>query len=368
MSKKLLSVVLALALVCSVFAVASFAIGGYGFESEEDLAEFGYAQTWALDEPVDNGNGTYSVNVRLTANYTVGPIEFSFVKNVSAGSLRLTGAQKGSAIPANWNAAVSYSDATNKVIITARPTEDAISGIVNPNNAVVAVLTFTASDDVAATLAINVDDAYTKTNPAGTLIAARMSDGNVVTGTAICGQTVNATNTVTIGAAASTPPTLAVVDGTIGVIDTSRTDLDAEGEGTVCDGYLYGFDLEGNADVSELFMVVGDGTMNVVENSEGLVNTTGTMVQVVDLDGIVVAEYVLIVFGDVNGDALIDGTDASVIELHEAWEQRVFTYQEFAGDVNVDGITDGTDASICELHDAWEERIDVATVIAALGF
>jgi hypothetical protein len=38
MSKKLLSVVLALALVFSCFAVSAFAIGGLGYENDDDAA------------------------------------------------------------------------------------------------------------------------------------------------------------------------------------------------------------------------------------------------------------------------------------------------------------------------------------------
>ncbi len=369
MSKKLLSVVLALALVFSVFAIATSAIGGYGFESEEDLEEFGYAQTWALDEPVANGN-TYTVNVRLTANYSVGPIEFAVKKVVSAGTLTLTSAEKGSAIPDNWLASVTCNDATGKVVITPYPTDDAIAGIDNPNNAIVAVLTYTASADAAATLAIDVDNAYTKENPAGTLIAARMSDKNVVTGTAICGQLVNATNTVTIGSAATTPPTLVAIDGTLGVVDTSRTELDAN-EGTSCDGYVYGYDPENNFDVSEIVEVVGDGTMNVVDNENGITTGTGAMIQVLDLDSNVVAEYVLIIFGDVNLDGFVDSNDASNIELHENFELgdagELPTYLQFAADVNLDGFADSNDASNIELHENFElgdsGQLDIAGIV-----
>lgn len=375
MSKKLLSVVLALALVLSCFAVGASAVGGLGYEDEEDAAL--YTQTWALDEPVDNGDGTYTVNVRLTANYSVGPIEFTLAKTVNSGSLTLTKAVAGSAIPANWYALVSMNASKDKVTINPDPVEDAVAGIDNPSEAIIAVLTYTASSDVAATLAVNVADAKSQTNPGGTVIAARMSDSNVVTGTPIVGQTVNATNTVTIGgAAATTPPELVAIDGTLGVVDTSRTDLDADNEGTTCDGYLLGFDPDNNGSIEELFEVVGDGTMNIIASSEGSEAATGTMVQVLDLDDNVVAEYVVIVFGDANGDGFADTTDASILEEHDSWVYgeygRLFTYQDFACDVNVDGAADTTDSSIIEEHDGWvygdTGRIDVATVLAALGF
>lgn len=380
MSKKLLSLVVALAMVCSVFALSAFAVGGYGFESEEDVAAGTYQQTWALDEAVDNGDGTYSVNVRLTANYSVGPIEFTLVKTVSAGSLTLTNAVAGAAIPANWYASVSFNAEKDKVMITPYPVDEGAAGTDLTEGGVVAVLTYTASSDVVATLAVNVDDAYTQSNPAGTLIAARMSDENVVTGTAICGQVVNATNTINIGAA-STPPTLVAIDGTLGVVDTSRTmmdewDNDGDGDYQEVDGYLFGFDPDANSSLEELFAVEGDGTMSIVATDAGSEAATGTLVQVLDSGNNVVATYVNIVFGDVNGDGAADTTDASYVELHDAWmlepNGRLWSYQEVAGDVNVDGSCDTTDASYVELHDAWIldplGRIDVAGNIAALGF
>ena len=365
MSKKLLSVILALALALSCFAVSAFALGDIGYEGDEDAAY--YTQAWALGEPEVDGDGNYVVDVTLDANYYVGPIQFKVIKTVSTGSLTLVDAYEGDDIPSAWNADVSFDDKTGEVAVIPAPTMDA-DALNCEGGKVIATLVYEASADVAATLVIDIADAKNASNPDGTLIAARMSDGNVVRSTALTGQTVSdKTNTVSIGAAVSNPPKLVVVDGTIGVIDTSRTDLDADA-GTSCDGYLLGIDIDVNGSVSELFEVVGDGTMNVIANDQGCDYTTGAMVQVLDLDGNVVAEYVVIVFGDVNGDCAIDPTDASIIELHDGWEERVPTYQEFAGDVNADFATDPTDASVIELHDGWEERMDLATILAGFGF
>ena len=60
-TRKLLSVVVALMMVVSMFAMTANAANYY--ESEEDAAT--YTQTWALSEPVDNGDGTYTVDVSL---------------------------------------------------------------------------------------------------------------------------------------------------------------------------------------------------------------------------------------------------------------------------------------------------------------
>lgn len=369
MSKKLLSVVLALALALSCFAVSAFALGSIGYESEEDAAY--YTQAWAL-ESSNNGN-TYTVDVVLTANYKVGPIQFKVLKTVTAGSIALTGADTGADIPDDWYADVSFDDATGEVAVIPNPEEDGVNALDATDGVVVATLTYTVSDDAAGKLVIDVADVKSEANPGGTLIAARMSDGNVVTGTAITGQTVDAdTNAITIGAAA-TPPTLVAIDGTIGVVDTSRTDLNADGDQVT--GYIYGVEPENGETIDAVFEVVGDGTMNIVANDEGSDCGTGTIVEVLDLDGNVVESYVLIIFGDVTGDGAIYEEDGTNILLHDAWSYGDTGRFEspvilFAGDVTCDGEIYEEDGTNVLLHDAWSYgdggRLLQADVIAML--
>lgn len=368
MSKKILSIVLALALALSCFAVSAFAAGSIAYESDEDAAL--YNQAWAL-ESTNSGN-VYTVKVLLTADYDVGPIQFKVLKTVSNGTITLTNAVAGDAIPAEWNADVSFSDTTGKVAVIPNPEETAAYGIANPTAACVAELTYTVSDGAAGSLVIDVADAKNAAKPNGTLIAARMDDKNVVTSTAYTGQTVSQdTNTVTIGSA-SVAPKLAVIDGTIGVIDTSRTAIDDDDSSMEpieggCTGYIYGVEPEDGQTVADVFEVIGDGTMNVIgtDNGEG----TGSMVQVLDLDGNVVAEYVLIIFGDVTGDGQITTDDSGAVELHDAyvygynfdtWEPdanypngRMLPYQIFAADLNGDTEATTDDSGAIELHDAY---------------
>ncbi len=372
MSKKILSVVIALSLVFGCFAVVSNAAASFGFED----ADATYTQTWELSEPTDNGDGTWTVNVLLTANYSVGPIQFQ-VNNTNNTGAVLTNAVAGSAIPSNWNARVTKSNTSGKVVITPNPTDDAVYGINNPSAAVVAVLTYTVAD--GATAQINIVNApKTELTPGGTLIAARLSDTNIVTGTPIVGQTVaSAGSTRNLGAVASVPPELVVIDGAVGAVDTSHTDIDADVEGTTCDGYIY-IDAEDNGDtIDSVYEVVGDGELVIVANNQGVENGTGAMAQVVDLDGNVVAEYILIVFGDVNGDGIADVLDAAEIEMHASYmlndeTGRLLTYQAFAGDTNCDTEADVLDAAEIEMHAAYmlndeTGRFIFSEILANLG-
>lgn len=358
MSKKLLSVFVALMMVVSMFAIVANAAG---YEDDETAAE--YTQDWALSEPVDNGDGTWTVDVLLTTNYGTGPIQF-VLTNTDTSVAAIKSVTLGDAIPESYNATVSVSKAKGKVMIIA---DTAGTGTIAAEeiDGVIATVVYNYAGEGSAEIAID-DNAKSATNVAGTLIAARMSDGDLVTGDPITGQTVTVGDSVIIGGAAGEAPTLAVIDGTIGVIDTTRQDMycDESEAGTgdaTFTGYIYGVEPEYAEDVNSVFEVVGDGEIEIIANEAGSEAGTGTIVNVLDLDGNVVESYVLVIFGDVNGDGMIDAVDAGDIELHDGWAYEMssngmrfeYAYQAFAADVNCDFMADAVDSGDIELHDGY---------------
>lgn len=351
-TRKLLSVIVALAMVLSVFAVTASA---YGYEAED--AE--YTQAWALSEPVDNGDGTFSVDVSLTTNYATGAIQF-VVTNTDNTVAVLTGVTVGSAIPETYGATASYSNKTGKVMIIPDSSSDNTI-VASAINGVIATLTYTYSGEGSADIAIK-NDPKSETNVAGSLIAARMDNGDLVTGEMITGQTVTSTGetrTITASAAIAAP-TLAVIDGMNGVINTDYTEYGTDFN--ECTGFIYGVEPEEYQAIEDVFEVVGDGYMSIVPSAMESECGTGTIVEVYDNDDNLVETYVLIIFGDIDGSGDITADDASYIEQHD-----IFEYTEngadgiieapellFAGDV--DGSYDVTadDASYIELHDGFE--------------
>lgn len=349
-TRKILSVVLALVMAVSMLAIGASA----GYEAGENATN--YTQTWALSEPVDNGDGTYSVDVSLTTNYPTGAIQF-VVTNSDSTVATLKDAKLGSAIPAAYGATINKSASKGKVVIIPTTTEDTITA--QAIDGVVATLTYTYSGSGSANIAIE-NSPKSETNVNGSLIAARMSDGDVVTGDMITGQKViSVGETRTIGGSAAVPPTLAVVEGTGGVIDTDRTELNVDGD-TVT-GYIYGVEPENYESVTDVFEVTGDGSIEVVANDAGSEAGTGTIVNVLDADGEVVETYVLVIFGDIDGDGAITADDAAYIELHAA-----YMYYEndcsgqiespvvlFAADVDISEDASADDASYVELSAAY---------------
>jgi len=96
---------------------------------------------------------------------------------------------------------------------------------------------------------------------------------------------------------------------------------------------------------------------------------TGTVVNVIDSGtGEVVETYTLILFGDVNGDSVINAVDFDICSLVQNWmiewdetEDAAFIK---AADVNGDGRVDAVDADIISLHENWLVTIDQATGLA----
>lgn len=317
-TRKILSLVLALVMIVSTFAVSAFAAAAY--ESEEDILAGKYNQTWALSGPADNGDNTYTVDVNLTTDYATGAIQF-VLTNTAAASVTYDSIALGDAIPADYKAQISAfekvnDDGTSKVTVMIIPTTENVSTIsAVALDGIVAKVTYTLVSG-SATIALD-NNPSSATNPAGTLIAGRASDGNLVTSDMITGQNVEITEgaeSVVIGNAAL-PSDLALTEAgsTAGVvIDTAKT------FGGAYAGVVYGFKQSAN----NTFVNTTYLTTNLTATNEGTLSFdrsigtsgygTGTEITVTGKDG-GTKKYVVVIFGDVDGNGLIAVADATVI-------------------------------------------------------
>ena len=366
-TRKLLSVITAVAMLLSVLAVSVFA--GIGYSDDTDNT---HTQTWTLSTPVDNGDGTYSVDVSLTTTYATGAIEF-MIENTDTAVAELSDAVAGAALP--YDADVTFSYTTGKVMIvpvTAGKTflpGAAIDGVI-------VTLTFAYAGEGSATINI-AEDPKATVNVGGTLIAAYAE--NLLDGSVKVGQVATfADNSQVIGAAAGEAPTLAVIDGTIGVINTDYTEyMDESGYSFEVNGYIYGVEVEDGETIDSVFEVVGDGYMQIIENEYGCDCGTGVMVYVCDNNSEIVEKYIFVLFGDINGDGAVDSFDAALLEAHDGYAydeddgQITDTAVLLAGDVDASGSADAFDAAAVEAHDgyAYDEddgRMQQADVLALM--
>ena len=322
MSKKILSVVLAIVLVFTVTATA-FAAASVSYEDKDAT----YTQSWALGEPKDNGNGTWSVAVKLTANYPV--MSFAFqLSNTDATNVTLKSAVVGKDIPNDetketfWNATVKVNPAKGRVAINPNPIDDAVPAIDCSTEKEIAVLTYTVADGKSADVAI-VNDAKTAKNGDGTLVAARSANNNVVSDVdnPIVGQKVESVGSaVTLGSAAQAAPELVLTEAGAAagvIIDTAKT------FGGKYAGVVYGFPVVGNKPTATYYdtylQATNGGTIATVKTpyvSRPASYGTGTTIQLKDASGNVVATYVVVILGDVSGNGVVGSEDMGAIFAH----------------------------------------------------
>ena len=132
--------------------------------------------------------------------------------------------------------------------------------------------------------------------------------------------------------------TVNVVGETVDLVPNSAYDSKAVIDKT--NMVVYGFDvgMTSTAELKQKVIATGNGTIKVVYTEYGL--GTGSKINVV-VDNAIVKSYSVVIFGDVNGDALIDTNDYADIGTVVA---ALTTYTDpvtiMAADVNGDGNVD----------------------------
>lgn len=109
--------------------------------------------------------------------------------------------------------------------------------------------------------------------------------------------------------------------------------------------FVYGFSLGigSNADIKEYVKATGDAVIRSTPNDIGY--GTGTDINL-QIDAVTVKSYEVIIFGDIDGDAYSDTTDLGyVLSYASASSTCTDPVVIYAGDLTGDGIVDATDLS-----------------------
>ncbi len=130
----------------------------------------------------------------------------------------------------------------------------------------------------------------------------------------------------------------AVSEPVLGGLETGVVDTE--------NGYVYG--VVAGEDVN-LFFSVENGTFEMKANESGYTNGTGATLVVKDTKGNEVAQYTLVVFGDVNGDAAVSATDSATVEVASLGAEMETAVYAYAADVNGDGSITATDSATVEV-------------------
>ena len=157
------------------------------------------------------------------------------------------------------------------------------------------------------------------------------------------------------------------------VVDMTNT-LDGAVNGT-----LYGFDtlgwneaFEAEGTIIDFFTsAYGDDFVEVITPESG-VETTGTIINILDENGEVIETYTYIYFGDVDEDGLVGASDAALCEYFEGYYTGIDTVEQFmAADLDGDALPGAGDAAYMEYYEGFYEglptQVDIATAIVDNG-
>lgn len=109
-------------------------------------------------------------------------------------------------------------------------------------------------------------------------------------------------------------------------------------------GYIWGLD-EGFTDISKYITITeGTGTLEYIPTECGV--GTGSILNIYNIYDELYKSYEIIVFGDINGDATVDGQDAVLISCIMNFPEKFTEPQKFASDVDFDGIVTDNDYNI----------------------
>ena len=136
-------------------------------------------------------------------------------------------------------------------------------------------------------------------------------------------------------------PELGAIDGTTGAFGEVVTDE----ETGFTTGYLYGVTA---GEAADGYFALVDAEAGTVEWSLGTasnVNGTGAVATVKDTKGNAVAEFTLVIFGDVNGDASVTAADGNTVGSAALGATITGAANNMAADVNGDGSITAADGN-----------------------
>lgn len=108
-----------------------------------------------------------------------------------------------------------------------------------------------------------------------------------------------------------------------------------------------------------------NGTLEVIEKVAGRVGT-GTKLVLKDADGAVVEEYEVVIFGDANGDGIVDIMDTICLDLYTVYDASANYAKEsaqwYALNLNADADVNANDAVLLDAYTNFEGAIDQGSI------
>ena len=108
-----------------------------------------------------------------------------------------------------------------------------------------------------------------------------------------------------------------------------------------------------------------NGTLEVQTVVDGVVGT-GSKLLLKDADGVVVEEYEVVIFGDVNGDGIVDIMDTICLDLYTVYDASAnyakHSAQWFALNLDANDNVDAADAVLLDAYTNFEGTTDQGSI------
>ncbi len=338
-SKKILSLALAVVMALSMLTVGVFAA------VTTPTATFTVTSSAA---EVANGDViTITVTANATEDFYAGPMSLPIEYDASLFEYVADSATVSDIYGAGVTKSVVKSD-SGKLTVALTPTTSGTVTAPNLNGANLTVLTFklkAIGTTGSSTIAI-ADDQKTASNISGKFYCGSFDGSNPMTDELTeIGQTLNRVGTTVAYAAASEPADLELTatGTTDGVVIDTRITFGGQYDGTV-----YGF-KQANATtfransnyITNSVQATNEGSLSIARSFNTAGWSTGTIITVLNKDGTESKKYIVIIFGDVNCDGLINGNDTTACKNYVA-KPATLTRDEIRMAANCQNVKNST--------------------------
>ena len=355
-SKKILSLALALVMALGVLTMGVFAA--------KTTPTATFTVSASASEVATGDEVTITVKANATETFYAGPMSLPIEYDASLFEYVADSATVASIYGAGTTKSAVKAEA-GKLTVALTPSTSGAVTAPDLNGANLTVLTFklkAIGTTGSSTVAI-ANDQKTAANIGGKFYCGSFDSANPKTAELTeMGQTLNRVDT-TISYKSAGKPELVLTQADNGAV--IRKDLcTTSGEFAGC---VFGIDTLNGENIAD-FVTTAVGSVEVVANNKGNIST-GAKILLKDTSGAVVATYVFIYFGDVNGDGAVNITDSTDVEAHDQWvslfEEDTAAY--YSCDVNADAAVNITDSGDIEAHDQWVKELKSQKDIA-VGF
>lgn len=352
-SKKILSLALALVMALGVLTMGVFAA--------KTTPTATFTVSASASEVATGDEVTITVKANATETFYAGPMSLPIEYDASLFEYVADSAAVANIYGAGTTKSAVKAEA-GKLTVALTPSTSGAVTAPDLNGANLTVLTFklkAIGTTGSSTVAI-ANDQKTAANIGGKFYCGSFDSADPKTAELTeMGQTLNRVD-ATISYKSVGTPELVLTQADNGAV--IRKDL-CTGTGDFA-GCVFGIDTINGENIED-FVTTAVGSIEVVANADGNMST-GATILLKDAAGEVVATYVFIYFGDINGDGAVDITDAAMVEAHDQWVETIDedTAAYYASDVNCDATVDITDSAAIEAQDQWVESLEAQNVIA----